>query len=148
VTDDFNSNLGRFRREIVERGDFTHDWFTNRIESLEAVLRPLERQAARVLEIGSFEGLSTRYFLWRLADARVTCVDTFQGTAGLPSEGREGLEAAFDRNVALGVGSSRVRKLRGTPGASSSTSPTSRNGTSSSTSTAPTAASTSWWTRP
>jgi hypothetical protein len=99
VADDFNSNLARFRQEIIERGDFTHDWFTNRIDSLEAVLSPLLGRAARVLEIGSFEGLSTCYFLWRLADARLTCVDTFEGTAGLPSEGREGLEAAFDRNV-------------------------------------------------
>jgi hypothetical protein len=112
VADDFNHNLARFREEIVETGDFRHDWFTNRIDSLEEVLRPLEGQAARVLEIGSFEGLSTCYFLWRLADARVTCVDTFAGTAGLPSAGREGLEAAFDRNVAL-VDASRVRKLRG-----------------------------------
>lgn len=112
MADDFNSNLNRFREEIVERGDFTHDWFTNRIESLETVLRPLEGQGARVLEIGSFEGLSTCWFLWRLTDARVTCVDTFEGTAGLPSEGREGLEAAFDRNVVL-VDGSRVRKLRG-----------------------------------
>jgi predicted O-methyltransferase YrrM len=112
MADDFNRNLVRFRREIAERGDFTHDWFTNRIESLETVLRPLEGRAGRFLEIGSFEGLSTCYFLWRLADARLTCIDTFEGNAGLPSGGREGLETAFDRNVAL-VDASRVRKLRG-----------------------------------
>jgi predicted O-methyltransferase YrrM len=112
VADDFNTRLTLFAQEIAQRGDFTHDWFTNRIESLEEALEPLEGRAGRLLEIGSFEGLSTCYFLWRLADVRVTCIDTFEGTAGLPSEGRKGLEAAFDRNVAL-VDASRVRKLRG-----------------------------------
>ncbi len=65
-----------------------------------------------MLEIGSFEGLSTCYFLWRLADLEVTCVDTFEGSAGLPSGGRDGLEGVFDRNIEL-VDASRVRKLRG-----------------------------------
>jgi predicted O-methyltransferase YrrM len=112
VDEDFNTRLARFRTEIAERGDFTQDWFTNRTQSLEMVLRPLEGRSARVLEIGSFEGLSTCYFLWRLGDSRVACIDTFEGSAGLPSGGREGLEAAFDRNVAL-LDASRVRKLRG-----------------------------------
>ncbi len=109
---DFNLSLTRFQAEVVERGDFTQDWFTAHIESLEAVLRPLEGRAARTLEIGSFEGLSTCYFLWRLSDLRMTCVDTFEGSSGLPSGEREGLEDAFDRNVEL-VDASRVRKLRG-----------------------------------
>ena len=109
---DFNPSLTRFQAEVVERGDFTQDWFTAHIEGLEAVLRPLEGRAARTLEIGSFEGLSTCYFLWRLADLELSCVDTFEGSAGLPSGGRDGLEDAFDRNVEL-VDASRVRKLRG-----------------------------------
>lgn len=112
VADDFNSNLARFREEIVETGDFTLQWFTARFEGLEAVLHPLEGRTAWILEIGSFEGLSACYFLWRLADARVTCIDTFEGSAGLPTGGREGLESAFDRNVEL-VDASRVRKLVG-----------------------------------
>jgi len=112
VPGDFNLFLTRFQAEVVKRGDFTQDWFTAHIESLEAVLRPLEGHAARTLEIGSFEGLSTCYFLWRLSDLRMTCVDTFEGSSGLPSGEREGLEDAFDRNVEL-VDASRVRKLRG-----------------------------------
>ena len=113
MPDDFNPDLTRFRAEVVERGDFTQDWFTAHIDGLETVLRLLEGRAARMLEIGSFEGLSTCYFLWRLSDLEVTCVDTFEGNAGgLPSEGRDGLEGAFDRNIEL-VDASRVRKLRG-----------------------------------
>lgn len=102
----------RFRDVVVARGDFTHDWFTNKVENFESVFRLLEGRPERVLEIGSFEGLSTCYFLWRLPDARVTCVDTFEGSADVPKERRGGLEAAFDRNVDL-VDSSRVRKLVG-----------------------------------
>ncbi len=112
MPDDFNPHAARFATEIVERGDFTQDWFTAHIESLETILRPFAGRAARMLEIGSFEGLSTCYFLWRLSDLELTCVDTFEGSTGLPSGEREGLEDAFDRNVAL-VDSSRVRKLRG-----------------------------------
>jgi len=112
VADDFNPDSTRFQAEVVERGDFSQDWFTVHAGSLEAVLRPLERRAGRMLEIGSFEGLSTCYFLWRLADLEVTCVDTFEGSAGLPSGGRDGLEGVFDRNIEL-VDASRVRKLRG-----------------------------------
>ncbi len=112
MPDDFNRSVTLFREAVVERGDFTQDWFTAHIDSLETVLRQLEGRAARILEIGSFEGLSTCYFLWRLTDLQLTCVDTFEGSAGLPSGEREGLEAAFDRNVQL-VDASRVRKLAG-----------------------------------
>ena len=112
MADDFNSPSTSFQAEIVERGDFTQDWFTSRIASLEAVVEPLDGAASRILEVGSFEGLSTCYFLWRLSAAQLTCVDTFEGSPGLPSDARPGLETAFDRNVQL-VDSSRVRKLVG-----------------------------------
>jgi len=112
VSDQFNRNVNLFREKIVERGDFTQDWFTPHIESLERVLRQFEGKAARMLEIGSFKGLSSCYFLWRLTDLQLTCIDSFEGSVGLPSGGREGLEAAFDRNVEL-VDTSRVRKLVG-----------------------------------
>ncbi len=112
MADDFNSISSRFVSEVVDHGEFTQDWFTNRIESLELVVGPLHGRASRVLEIGSFEGLSTCYFLWRLSGAQLTCVDTFAGSPGLPSGARPGLEEAFDRNVEL-VDSTRVRKLVG-----------------------------------
>ncbi len=111
MPDDFNRNIELFR-EVLVPGDFTQDWFTIHVESLEPLMRELAGRGSRILEIGSFEGLSTCYFLWRLDDAHATCVDTFEGSAGLPSGGRDGLEAAFDGNVAL-VDSTRVRKLVG-----------------------------------
>jgi hypothetical protein len=105
----------RFREEVVERGTFSHDWFTGKIEAWEPIMEALESRNAQALEIGSFEGLSACYLLWRLPDSHVTCVDTFAGSVenivgrDLPDEG---LESAFETNVAS-VDASRVRKLVG-----------------------------------
>jgi predicted O-methyltransferase YrrM len=105
----------RFRREVVERGAFRRDDFTENVSSWEPMMEQLDGRGARALEIGSFEGLSACYVLWRLRDSHVTCVDTFEGSAehiagqSLPDAG---LETAFDANVAL-VDASRVRKLVG-----------------------------------
>jgi hypothetical protein len=105
----------RFRREVVARGAFRRDWFTENVSSWELMMEELDGRGARALEIGSFEAMSACYVLWRLPDSHVTCVDTFDGgpehIAGqhLPDAG---LETAFDANVAL-VDASRVRKLVG-----------------------------------
>lgn len=74
---------------------------------------PLEGARARLLEIGSFEGLSACYLLWRLPDAEITCVDTFAGSLEDHIQGDVSqLEAIFERNAAL-VDRVRVRKLVG-----------------------------------
>jgi predicted O-methyltransferase YrrM len=96
----------RFATDVVARGEFDHDWFTVHIPVWERLLEPLEGRAARMLELGSFEGLSACYLLWRLPDAHVTCVDTFDWF-DIPD-----LEGRFDSNVAL-VDSTRVRRLTG-----------------------------------
>ena len=105
----------RVRAEVVEPSTFSHDWFTGNIETWEPMMKALESRKARILEIGSYEGLSACYLLWRLADAHVTCVDTFLGSVenivgrDLPDAG---LESVFDTNVAS-LDASRVRKLVG-----------------------------------
>src|SRR5919201_3356285 len=107
----------RFREEIVARGTFSSDLVSRYIPTWEPFLRELEDRVARILEIGSFEGMSACYFLWRLPDARITCVDSFAGSSGIGSVGAHlsALEQTFDRNVSL-VGSNRVRKLVGDSG--------------------------------
>lgn len=105
----------RFLSEVVERGSFTAKWFSPNVGRWEPFVARLDGRRAEILEIGSFEGLSSCYFLWRFLDARVTCVDTF---AGGPEDavygfGGRDLEATFDANVAL-VDAGRVRKLKGT----------------------------------
>ena len=103
----------RFREEVVAAGSFTEDWFTVHIPTWERLVRELEGTGARILEVGSFEGLSACFLLWRLPDAHVTCVDTFTGIPEYHAYGiAADLEDTFDRNVAL-VDASRVRKLVG-----------------------------------
>jgi len=104
----------RFRDEVVAGAAFSEDWFTENIRIWEPFLRELEGRCPRILEIGSFEGLSACFLLWRLPDAQLTCVDTF---AGIPEYVAHGiavadLEAVFDENVSL-VDDARVRKLVG-----------------------------------
>jgi hypothetical protein len=103
----------RFGAEVVAKGSFSQDWFTYTLPSLDPVIAAFTGRRAEILEIGSFEGLSTCYFLWRLRDAHITCVDTFALSiehAGLTAA--EQLESTFDRNVAL-VDASRVSKRVG-----------------------------------
>jgi predicted O-methyltransferase YrrM len=106
-----DSILASFQDEVVERGAFTEDWVTSRFAPWEAILGELEPRQARLLEIGSYEGLSACYLLWRLPRATITCIDTWVGPAEHMGETGE-LEAIFDANVAL-VDASRVVKLVG-----------------------------------
>jgi predicted O-methyltransferase YrrM len=103
-----------FREQVVARGSFRVDMVSGNFAIWELFLKDLEGKTARILEIGSFEGMSACYFLWRLPDAHVTCIDTFAGGPSFAALGADvsGLEAAFDRNVAL-VDGGRVHKLVG-----------------------------------
>jgi predicted O-methyltransferase YrrM len=104
----------RFRDDVLARGTFREDWFTIHITNWEPFIRELDERPSRILEIGSFEGLSACYFLWRLSQAQVTCVDTFEGASDYVAFGIAvtDLESLFDSNVSL-VDASRVRKLVG-----------------------------------
>ena len=104
----------KFRRDVLLEGSFSQDWFTPHIPRWEKFLAPLEGRSARILEIGSFEGLSACFFLWRLPDARITCIDTFAGAPDYPAYGIStiDLERRFDANVSL-VDASRVAKRAG-----------------------------------
>jgi predicted O-methyltransferase YrrM len=106
--------IDRYREQVVARGEFSHDWFTVHIPAWEPVLRRLEGRRARLLELGSFEGMSACFLLWRLPDASLTAIDTFAGLQIHQAYGvsTSQLEDTFDRNVAL-VDASRVRKLVG-----------------------------------
>ena len=115
TTDEVDALTRRFQDEVLARGNFTQDWFTMHIPTWEPLVRELEGRRSRILELGSFEGLSACFVLWRLPDAHVTCIDTFSGLPEHPAYGIETsrLEDVFDDNVAL-LDGSRVRKLRGT----------------------------------
>ncbi len=63
---------------------FTEDWFSQHIPHLSILLEPWRnRPGLRMLEVGSFEGRSTVWFLQNLLtanDSRITCIDTFAGS--------------------------------------------------------------------
>ena len=108
-----DSRLARFQDEVAALGSFSKQWFM-RVPSWDVLLRPLERRAANILEIGSLQGLSACYVLWRLRDASITCVDTFSGGVEHADQPdlTASLEQTFDDNIEL-VDASRVRKIVG-----------------------------------
>jgi predicted O-methyltransferase YrrM len=86
--------------------DFTTDWVTNRAPVWAQILTPMRQEKLEVLEVGSFEGRSTIFWLEYLPESVVTCIDTFQGTTRYHDD----VEGRFDRNtVAYG---SRARKIK------------------------------------
>ena len=103
----------RFAEEVVARGVF-HSRPLAKLATWEPILSRLDGAESKILEIGSYEGFSACFLLWRLPDAELTCIDTF---AGSPEDRGDEvdlsrLEETFDANIAL-VGSNRVRKLVG-----------------------------------
>jgi predicted O-methyltransferase YrrM len=97
---------------VHTRGSFSEDWVTERFAKWRPVLEELEGRPTRILEIGSFEGLSVCFLLWRLPLASITCIDPFVGIPEHAGMDSGGLERTFDANVAL-VDAARVRKLVG-----------------------------------
>lgn len=104
--------LAAFHDEIVTRGSFSQDWVTTRFATWHPVFEGLENRPTQILEIGSFEGLSACYLLWKLPEAHITCIDPFIGIPEHAGIDTPELEEIFDANVAL-VDPSRVRKLVG-----------------------------------
>ena len=92
-----------------------HDWTSWHFPNWAKLLRRYRRTAARVVEIGSWEGRSALFFLNYMPRCRVTCIDTFQGgdehqAAVEASESLPQLEERFDANVAAFA--NRVRKIK------------------------------------
>jgi predicted O-methyltransferase YrrM len=94
-------------------GNFTTRWFDINANDWMTVFRSeqLFEKPIEVVEIGSWEGRSTLFFLHYLKAAHVTAVDTWQGSdehqgfAPMPQ-----VEASFDSNVS-GFGH-RLTKIR------------------------------------
>jgi predicted O-methyltransferase YrrM len=76
------NELTEFRGFANERLQITHDWFSHNIPVWSWVFeKNLKADAElRILEIGSFEGLSTNYLLDKFPRATVRCVDTWLGS--------------------------------------------------------------------
>jgi predicted O-methyltransferase YrrM len=90
--------LKRFSKE----GTFTQDWFSWNVPYWEhhARVNQTGDDIREVLEVGSFEGLSSCYILQAFPHARLTCVDTWAGSDEHGGADRMGkAEANFDANT-------------------------------------------------
>ncbi|MEA2929885.1 MAG: hypothetical protein QOG38_2313 [Hyphomicrobiales bacterium] len=92
---------------------FTTDWTTHHFATWESILRDRRGRISDALEIGAWEGRSAIFWLNYFPACRVTCIDTFAGSAEhhLAFAGHVGeIEQRFDANVA--PFGSRVQKLK------------------------------------
>ena len=108
-------------RERVQSLRLSNDWFTYHIPhwlSLFDEYSLRTKTKLEVLEIGSWEGLSSYFILESLRNAELTCVDTWQGadehTSGYAATEQVlgAIESSFDAN--LSPFEARLTKYRGT----------------------------------
>ena len=104
-------------QESLKALDTTSDWFSQRLKHWLACFddvglkpdRPLD-----VLEIGSWEGMSTRFIAEYFTNATITCVDTWGGAdehlVNPDQTALSEIEQRFDRNLA--PFSARLRKCK------------------------------------
>lgn len=95
---------------------FAYDWTSWHFPNWMAWLAPYRGKAARVLEIGSWEGRSALFFLNFLPRARIVCLDTFEGgqehqEADVSGTFLPQVEKRFDANTAAFA--DRIEKLKG-----------------------------------
>lgn len=110
---EIESAQARFRAVLRTR-HFTSDWFDNNIGIWTEKLAGFRMQhpKPRILEIGSFEGRSTLFFLTHFPQSHITVVDSWGGDDKPPTDSRlQSAELRFDSNVL--EYKERITKLRG-----------------------------------
>lgn len=107
--------LRGWQESLKKQYEFTIDWFSQNLSIWENYLLPFaEREHSNILEIGSFEGMSTCWFLDRILThdtARITCIDMFVP----PSSWGNGqnYEYLFDANINKSGAAHKVDKRKG-----------------------------------
>lgn len=87
----------------MDKNDLSHtqDWFTNNIPLVSSIMDTIK--PSKILEVGSFEGLSTCFMLSKAAEyadeVNMYCVDTWEGGVEHAGIDFEAVEKAFDSNV-------------------------------------------------
>jgi tetratricopeptide (TPR) repeat protein/predicted O-methyltransferase YrrM len=108
--------LRNWQESLDKQYEFTIDWFTNNLPTWEKYLLPFaDRNNLNIVEIGSFEGMSTCWLLDRVLThdtARITCIDMFVP----PSSWGDGnnYENLFDANISKTGTAYKVDKRKGT----------------------------------
>lgn len=83
--------------------EYQRDWFSRHIPLWQAVLEPFRNKEATFLEIGVFEGRSTRWLMECVLvhpQSRLHYIDTFEGSPEHTTSDVAGLEDRFLRNLA------------------------------------------------
>jgi len=96
---------------------FTQDWFSGEVENITKTLFPLVGYPVRMIEIGSFEGRSSVWFLDNILthpQSKLYCIDPFTGN---PEHMREHMifseiESRFDHNIKESGAGEKVVKIK------------------------------------
>ncbi|MCW5910443.1 MAG: class I SAM-dependent methyltransferase [Cyclobacteriaceae bacterium] len=110
----FVSNQVIFKEQLSSKV-YSIDWFTNQIPYWYEVFKRLNisfNDRLNILEIGSFEGVSSVFLLHTFPNSKLTCVDTWQGADEHQNLNMNKIEENFDQNT-LPYGN-RVTKYKGT----------------------------------
>ncbi len=94
-------------RKILSQLDISNDWFTNNIPFWLYTFNKynLTSKKINILEIGSWQGLSSYFILHSLPNATLTCVDTWEGSEEHKSgdaatkDVLSNIETSFDKNL-------------------------------------------------
>lgn len=95
---------------------YTADWFSGNIPNWKKWTAPLAGKPIRAVEIGSFEGRSTRWIVDSLlgdSESRIDCVDTWEGSPEHGEHSKNGLFDRFRENLCDAIESGKVIPHRG-----------------------------------
>ena len=111
----YKAEMNEFHNYAKTSLHITKDWFSTNLPHWAMAMdgRGYENRELRVLEIGSWEGLSAHFIMRKFPKARLTCVDTWSGSdehkGATPVEA---IESNFDFNLSSFGG--RFTKYKGT----------------------------------
>ena len=71
-----------YQKIIKDQLKIEQDWFSHNINSLDFFFKKVDyyKKEINMLEIGSYEGNSSVFFLKYFSKLKLTCVDTFEGS--------------------------------------------------------------------
>jgi len=88
--------------DASKQHEFTNSWFAQNIPIWDAIVLPTKPK--RVLEIGSYEGQSSCYFLGKCADLEeMHCIDTWDGGIEHQQVAMGDVERRFHANTAIEI---------------------------------------------
>lgn len=97
------------------RFKFTVSWFLNVVKEWREILLPLKDRELNVLEIGSFEGMSTAWLLDNVLlneNSKITCVDPFTGSDEHDEKTKINLYERFHNNIVKNFPENKVTVMK------------------------------------